>query len=50
MQSHSTRKPSNAVFIGNLPFDASEQMLHDIFAEIGPIKSMRWVQQSMHMS
>ncbi|GLC45952.1 hypothetical protein PLESTB_001200900 [Pleodorina starrii] len=35
------RSPTATVFIGNIPYDVTEQMLMETFAQAGPIKSLR---------
>ncbi|KAK9823793.1 hypothetical protein WJX72_005536 [[Myrmecia] bisecta] len=37
------RSSSTTVFVGNLPFDATEEMLKELFGGVGPIKSFRLV-------
>ncbi|EHB00088.1 Cleavage stimulation factor 64 kDa subunit [Heterocephalus glaber] len=32
-----------SVFVGNIPHEASEEQLRDIFSEVGPVVSFRWV-------
>lgn len=36
-------KPSNKIFITNIPFDQTEEQLTDIFSEVGPVESFRLV-------
>lgn len=36
-----SKVPSRVVFIGNIPFDLSEEQLIDIFKEVGPITNFR---------
>ncbi|KAG2489320.1 hypothetical protein HYH03_012152 [Edaphochlamys debaryana] len=36
-------RASCTVFIGNIPYDATEQVLQELFAQAGPIKSLRMV-------
>jgi cleavage stimulation factor subunit 2 len=33
---------SRVVFVGNIPFDMSEEQLVDIFKEVGPVASFRY--------
>lgn len=37
----SSKVPTRVVFIGNIPFDLSEEQLIDIFKEVGPITNFR---------
>ncbi|EMR10177.1 hypothetical protein PNEG_01451 [Pneumocystis murina B123] len=39
----STKAPSKVVFVGNIPYDVSEEQLKDIFRQIGPIHRFRLV-------
>lgn len=39
----STKTPSKVVFVGNIPYDISEEQLKDIFRQIGPIHRFRLV-------
>ncbi|KTW29831.1 hypothetical protein T552_01035 [Pneumocystis carinii B80] len=39
----STKAPSKVVFVGNIPYDISEEQLKDIFRQIGPIHRFRLV-------
>lgn len=39
----SGRPPSTTIFVGNLPFDATEQQLQEILSTAGPIKNFRLV-------
>jgi cleavage stimulation factor subunit 2 len=41
MSTASAKSPSRVVFIGNIPFDLSEEQLIDIFKEVGPITNFR---------
>ncbi|KAL6753315.1 hypothetical protein V8C86DRAFT_2729161 [Haematococcus lacustris] len=42
MQNNKQGHPTSTVFVGNLPFDVSEEMLQEVFAAVGPIKSIRF--------
>ena len=35
--------PEGTVFFGNVPYDASESTLHDVFSEVGPVRELRLV-------
>ena len=35
--------PPYSVFIGNVPYDATEERLRDMFSEVGPIHDLRCV-------
>ena len=35
--------PEGTVFIGNIPYDATESSLTEIFAEVGPVLELRLV-------
>eukprot|EP00193_Tetraselmis_chui_P000761 CAMPEP_0177758894 /NCGR_PEP_ID=MMETSP0491_2-20121128/4434_1 /TAXON_ID=63592 /ORGANISM="Tetraselmis chuii, Strain PLY429" /LENGTH=297 /DNA_ID=CAMNT_0019274671 /DNA_START=94 /DNA_END=983 /DNA_ORIENTATION=- len=37
------RPPSTTIFIGNIPYDVSEDDLKEVFSEVGPVKSLRLV-------
>lgn len=37
----SAKAPSRVIFIGNIPFDLTEEQLTDIFREVGPITNFR---------
>ena len=39
--STSTSKPTRVIFIGNIPFEVTEEQLIDIFKEAGPVLSFR---------
>jgi len=34
-------RSSKCVFVGNIPYDATEQQLIDIFQQVGPVVSFR---------
>ncbi|KAB0405361.1 hypothetical protein E2I00_014457, partial [Balaenoptera physalus] len=36
-------RPLHSVFVGNIPYEATEQQLKDIFSEVGPVVSFRLV-------
>ena len=38
-----SRVPSHVVFVGNIPYDYSEQQVIDIFKEVGTVKDFRLV-------
>ncbi|KTW32669.1 uncharacterized protein T551_00154 [Pneumocystis jirovecii RU7] len=38
-----SKPPSKVVFVGNIPYDVSEEQLKDIFRQIGPINRFRLV-------
>ena len=35
--------PEGTVFIGNIPYDATETSLRDVFGEVGPVRELRLV-------
>jgi len=35
--------PPYSVFIGNVPYDATEERLRDMFSEVGPVHDLRCV-------
>ncbi|KAI9227450.1 MAG: hypothetical protein DHS80DRAFT_24272 [Piptocephalis tieghemiana] len=37
------RAPSRIVFVGNIPYDVTEEQLTEIFQEVGPVKHIRLV-------
>lgn len=37
----SSSAPSRVIFIGNIPFEVTEEQLIDIFKEVGPVQSIR---------
>eukprot|EP00873_Tetraselmis_striata_P043294 jgi/Tetstr1/463558/TSEL_008437.t1 len=37
------RNPSKTIFIGNIPYDVSEDDLKEVFTAVGPVKSVRLV-------
>ena len=39
----STDRSIRSVFVGNIPYDATEEKLKDIFCEVGPVQSFRLV-------
>lgn len=39
----STDRSLRSVFVGNIPYDATEEKLKDIFSEVGPVQSFRLV-------
>lgn len=39
----STDRSLRSVFVGNIPYDATEEKLKDIFCEVGPVQSFRLV-------
>ncbi|KAJ1974605.1 hypothetical protein H4R34_004656 [Dimargaris verticillata] len=41
--SHSKGKPSNTVFVRNIPFEFTEEQLIDVFKEVGPVISFKLV-------
>mmetsp|Transcript_21216 Transcript_21216/g.46403 ORF Transcript_21216/g.46403 Transcript_21216/m.46403 type:complete len:430 (+) Transcript_21216:93-1382(+) len=43
MAQPSGRPPSCTVFVGNIPYDVTDQMLLEIFQEVGSVKSLRLV-------
>ena len=36
---------SYSVFVGNVPYDATEERLKDMFSEVGPVTSFRCVSE-----
>lgn len=44
MNAHaSSRNPEHTVFVGNIPYGVTEEMLTEIFSEVGPVKYFRLV-------
>ena len=41
--SKSDAMPEGTVFIGNIPYDATETSLRDVFGEVGPVRELRLV-------
>lgn len=41
MSSRHPSGPSRVIFIGNIPFDITEEQVIDIFKEVGPVQSFR---------
>ena len=37
---------SYSVFVGNVPYDATEERLKDMFCEVGPVASFRCVRET----
>jgi len=37
---------SNVVFVGNIPYTASEEQLQEVFEAVGPVISFRYMHQS----
>ena len=37
------RNPSNSVFVGNIPYDATEKQLEEVFQQVGDVVSFRLV-------
>lgn len=35
--------PPYSVFVGNVPYDATEERLRDMFSEVGPVHAFRYV-------
>jgi hypothetical protein len=41
---------SNVVFVGNIPYTASEEQLQEVFETVGPVISFRYMHQSTRAS